>query len=173
MFTLVDWPDLQSQCNIHTHTHTHEPIMSSHPCMRLRFSAAHTSPRGVWALSTEPRRSRSHLCICLNVVQSQSSPSYNPSPFVATVPCTCHVRSRSCETPSCSHTCAGVSEPFMSCLFAKMRMAELRMSGSETIVLNSFEALRTHAHRHRYIHASATHARSAHHASILVLAEFH
>ena len=113
------------------------------------------------------------LCMCLNVVHSQSSPSYNPSPLVATVPCTCHVRSRSCETPSCSHTSAGLSAPFMSCLLAKMRIAELRISGSDTIVLNSFDALEVHthfvggrAHRHddKFEHAYAyiTSARSTH-----------
>lgn len=42
----------------------------------------------------------------------QSSPSYRPSPRMATADCTCHFRPFNCDMPNASHTSAADSAPF-------------------------------------------------------------
>ena len=76
-------------------------------------------------------------CIVFSVELNQSNPSYNPKPFVATAPCTCHFLPFNSTNPNASHTSAVVMQFLMSCLFAKTKIAELRMNGSLMMLLNS------------------------------------
>ncbi|KAJ0588750.1 hypothetical protein HanIR_Chr04g0178301 [Helianthus annuus] len=46
------------------------------------------------------------------VLASQSNPSYSPSPLSAQVPCICHFRFFSSNSPRPSHTSIGVIAPF-------------------------------------------------------------
>ena len=82
-------------------------------------------------------------CIDRSAAASQSSPSYSPSPLVATAPSTCHRRPRIYPSPNASHSAAGLIAPGKSCLLAKISTAALRISGSSTIDRNSAEALST------------------------------
>eukprot|EP00963_Diacronema_lutheri_P006942 scaffold622_cov335-Pavlova_lutheri.AAC.10 len=107
--------------------HKAGPGMGSRPARRGHHR--------VGVVGLEPR------CICLSVLASQSNPSYNPSPRVATVPCTCHLRVRICGRPRCWHTSDGDMAPFKSCLLAKISNALFRIRGSSMIVLNSLVAL--------------------------------
>lgn len=54
---------------------------------------------------------RPPTCIALRVLDSQSRPSYKPSPCVEMAPWTCHFRPRSSGRPMASQVSAGVSAP--------------------------------------------------------------